>query len=255
VPRRLLLIGIGAGDPDHLTVAAARAIDRLDVLFVVTKQREEDELVALRHELVDRHRTRGPLRVVELADPPRPWRDATDYRAAVATWRAARVERWEDAFATELGDGETGGFLVWGDPSLYESTLAVVDAVAARGRADFEHEVLPGVSSVHALTARHRIALNRVGRPVQITPARALQGGMPDGVDDVVVMLDAQQAFAAIDPTGIDIYWGAFLGTPDELLRAGPLDVLAPEIVRVRAEAKARKGWMFDTYLLRRRDP
>ncbi len=75
---------------------------------------------------------------------------------------------------------------------------------------------------------------------------------MPEGIDDVVVMLDGRQTFATIDPTGLDIYWGAYLGTDDELLIAGPLADVRDEIARVRAEATARKGWMFDTYLLRR---
>ncbi|MDQ1738678.1 MAG: precorrin-6A synthase, partial [Pseudonocardiales bacterium] len=153
----------------------------------------------------------------------------------------------------QLADGETGAFLVWGDPSLYESTLAVVQEVVARGAVALEHEVIPGISAVHALTARHRIPLNRVGRPVLLTPARLLADGLPDGVDDVVVLLDAGTAFAALeDPTDIHIYWGAYLGTEDEILLSGPLAEIGPEIVRVRAQAKARKGWMFDTYLLRR---
>ena len=67
-------------------------------------------------------------------------------------------------------------------------------------------------------------------------------------------MLDARQAFATIDPAGLDIYWAAYLGTPDELLIAGPLTEVRDRIVRARAEATARKGWVFDTYLLRRRD-
>ena len=50
------------------------------------------------------------------------------------------------------------------------------------------------------------------------------------------------------------IWWGAYLGTPDEILLSGPLAEVGPEIERVRAEARARKGWMFDTYLLRRGD-
>jgi precorrin-6A synthase len=50
----------------------------------------------------------------------------------------------------------------------------------------------------------------------------------------------------------VTIYWGAYLGTPDEILVSGPLAEVAEEIRRVRAEARERKGWMFDTYLLRR---
>lgn len=246
--RRLLLIGIGAGDPDHVTVQAVRALDAFDVLFLVTKDGAE-ELVALRRAIVARHRTTGPYRTVELRDPPRPWRQAPDYRAAVARWRAQRRAAWSAAIRDALGAGETGAFLVWGDPSLYESTLAVVAELAGP---DLAYEVIPGVSAVHALTARHRIPLNRVGRPVLITPARLLADGLPEGVDDVVVMLDAGTAFATLDPDGLFVYWGAFLGTDDELLIAGPLAEVADRIVRARAQAKARKGWMFDIYLLRR---
>ncbi len=249
--RRLLLIGIGPGDLDQVTVQAVGAMNAFHVLFLVTKDRA-DELVALRRRVLARHRTAGAHRTVELADPLRPWREAPDYRSAVAHWREQRARRWEDAIRAGLAEGETGAFLVWGDPSLYESTLAVVSAIADRGALGIDYEVVPGVSSVHALTARHRIPLNRVGRAVQITPGRLLTGGMPPDVDDVVVMLDAGAAFTTIPPAGIDIYWGAYLGTPDELLIRGRLGDVAEEIVRVRAEAKDRKGWIFDVYLLRR---
>lgn len=248
---RLLIIGIGVGDPDHVTVQAVRALNAFDVLFVVTKA-GVDEPLALRRTVVDRHRTAGPFRTVELADPPREREIDGDHRAAVSAWRAARTAAWTTAVAEHLGDDETGAFLVWGDPSLYESTLAIVQTVAAGSPVPLPVEVIPGVSSLHVLTARHRIPLNRVGRAVQITPARLLADGMPDGVDDVVVMLDAHATFATIPPAGLEIYWGAYLGTDDELLRSGPLADVAGEIAALRADAKARKGWMFDTYLLRR---
>lgn len=253
--RELVLIGIGAGDPDWITLEAVRAVQTIDVLFVVLKEDELDELVQARRAIVERHRT-APPRTVELRDPPRPWRTAPDYDAAVARWRSQRLEQWGAAVEAELGEGKSGGFLVWGDPSLYESTLAIVtelvDACAAAGR-PVGLRVLPGISSVLALAARHRIPLNRQGRAVQISPARLLRDGMPDGVDDVVVMLDGQQTFAKIDPTGLDIYWGAYLGTPDEILLAGDLAEVRGQILATRADATARKGWMFDTYLLRRR--
>ena len=66
-------------------------------------------------------------------------------------------------------------------------------------------------------------------------------------------MLDGENAFKAIDDPCFDIYWGAYLGTEDEILAAGPLREQAAKIERVRAEAKKRKGWIMDTYLLRRR--
>ncbi len=127
----------------------------------------------------------------------------------------------------------------------------MLDEVAARGSVAFELDVVPGISAVAALTARHRIALNRVGRPVQITTGRRLAQGFPSEADDVVVMLDAGCAFTAIDDDGVDIYWGAYIGTEDEILVSGPLAEVGEEIVRVRAEARERKGWIMDTYLLR----
>jgi precorrin-6A synthase len=63
-------------------------------------------------------------------------------------------------------------------------------------------------------------------------------------------MLDAQTAFT--EHLDADIYWGAYLGTPDEILISGPLREVASEIEKVRAEARDRKGWIMDTYLLRR---
>ena len=45
--KRLLLIGIGSGDPDQVTVQAVHALDAFDVLFVVTKD-GADELVCNR---------------------------------------------------------------------------------------------------------------------------------------------------------------------------------------------------------------
>ena len=250
--RRLYLIGIGAGHPDHITVQAVRALNDFDVLFVVTKDDDTEELVEHRRGIVARHRDAGTYRTVELEDPPRPWREAEDYPAAVSRWRSERVAQWEGALRDGLSDDECGAFLVWGDPSLYESTLAVVAEIARRGIVALDYHVIPGISSVQALTAAHRIPLNRVGRPVQISPGRLLSAGMPDGVDDVVVMLDANMAFASIPAEDVEIFWGAFLGTPDEILIAGPLGRVADDIARVRTEAKQRKGWMFDTYLLRR---
>jgi precorrin-6A synthase len=110
------------------------------------------------------------------------------------------VSRWSPSRAST-------STLVWGDPALYDSTLAVVEDILARGEIAFEYAVVPGVSSVATLAARHRVALNRVGRPFVVTTGRRLAEGWPSGVDDVVVMLDAQCAFALYAAEDITIYW------------------------------------------------
>ncbi len=251
--RRLLLIGIGAGDPEHVTAQAVRALNEVDVFFVVDKGGDTGDLVALRKEICERFIEDSSYRIVEVPDPPRD-RGATAYAGAVADWRARRADVWGTALRDELPDDGVGGLLVWGDPSLYDSTIDVIERILAAGTIAFEYEVIPGISSVHALTARHRIALNRVGGAVQITTGRRLANdGWPDGIDDLVVMLDADCAFRTVDPDGVEVFWGAYLGTPDELLVAGALAEAAPKIEELRADARRRKGWIMDTALLRRR--
>ena len=248
----MLVIGIGAGDPDHLTLQAVRALARVDVVFLLDKGEDARELNRLRVDICERHLdpARSP-RVVEVADPARD-RSAADYPPAVQAWRAARLEQYE-ALVGGLAEHQTGAFLVWGDPSLYDGTILLLDEITERGRIAFDIEVIPGISSVAALAARHRVPLNHVGESIQITTGRRLRAsGMPEGVDNVVVMLDGAQAFLALDDD-VDIWWGAYLGTDDEILVAGRLRDCAEEIARVRAEARERNGWMFDTYLLRRR--
>jgi len=48
------------------------------------------------------------------------------------------------------------------------------------------------------------------------------------------------------------IWWGAYVGTPDEILVSGDLAEVGDRIQELRAAARARKGWIMDTYLLRR---
>ena len=249
--RRVSIVGIGAGGPDDITVAAVKALNASDVFFVIEKAGQRSELADARRRIIARHvaADRGH-RIVAVEDPERD-RGAAEYVEAVENWRRRRADVWE-RHIRDLADGERGAFLVWGDPALYDSTIAVIDEIEARGHVAFELDVVPGISAVAALTARHRIALNRVGRPVQITTGRRLAAGWPEDADDVVVMLDAGTSFTALDADGVDIYWGAYLGTDDEILVSGPLADVGEEIARVRAQARERKGWIMDTYLLRR---
>lgn len=249
--RRVAVIGIGAGDPDQITLQAINAINALEVVFVVEKAGEWRELSRARDAVIERHRTsERPLRTAHVDDPQRD-RGASDYPGAVEAWRAERALVWETALRKELAADGVGGFLVWGDPALFDSTIAVLETIRARGEVEFEVEVVPGISSVQALAARHRIPLNRVGEPVHITTGRRLAAA-PDEAGDVVVMLDSNCTFADIAADDDEIFWGAYLGTPDEIAVSGRVADVRDDIRRLRSDARARKGWVMDTYLLRR---
>ncbi|MGH2949485.1 MAG: precorrin-6A synthase (deacetylating) [Solirubrobacteraceae bacterium] len=249
--RKVLVIGIGAGDPEHLTVQAIKALNAADVLFVIDKPGERRDLVRLREQICERYVERESYRLVAVPDPERD-RNASAYRTAVEAWREQRADVWEALIRDELGEEQCGAFLVWGDPALYDSTLSVLDRILVRARVEFEHEVIPGISSVSALAARHRVPLNRIGRPIEITTGRRLAEGLHAEADDVVVMLDADCSFRDVADGDTEIFWGAYIGTEDEILVAGKLRDVADQIQRLRAEARERKGWIMDTYLLRR---
>lgn len=244
VTRRVRVIGIGAGDPDYVTAQAVTALNSVDVFFAMDKGDAKDDLVALRREVCTRFIDEPRYRFVELADPQRA-RDG-DYHQAVADWHAARADVWARALTAELGDDGVGAFLAWGDPSLYDSTLRILDLVAQR--IDLSWDVVPGITAIQALTARHRIPLNDIGEPVVITTGRRLRA---DGLTGAtVVMLDGDCAFLEC-PSDTRIWWGAYLGTPNELLVAGSVGDVGQRIADVRAEARSRHGWIMDTYLLK----
>lgn len=252
--KRILVIGIGAGDPDYLTVQAINALNAADVFFVMDKGAAKDKLVALRKEICARFIKDHDYRIVEATSPERRRDEGLDYKAAVDELNRDKQRVFERLIEEELSDGQCGAFLVWGDPSLYDSTIRILDAILADGCVTFDFEVIPGISSVQALAAKHRVPLNFIGKPVSITTGRRLaEGGFPHDMDSAVVMLDAQNAYAQIEGDDLDIYWGAYVGTPDEILMSGPLDEVKDDIVRVRAQAREANGWIMDTYLLRKR--
>jgi precorrin-6A synthase len=247
--RKLFIIGIGAGNPDFLTVQAIKALSGLDVVFLIDKGREKAALAKLRMEICARYIDK-PYRVVEAADPERD-RSPACYETAVATWHAKRAAIYERMIREELADGQQGAFLVWGDPCLYDSTLRIVDQVAAMDTVRFDVEVIPGITSVQALAAAHKIPLNRIGEPVVITTGRRLAEAAHES-EDAVVMLDGDCAFRRVEDRNMHIFWGAYLGTADEILMSGSLHERADEIEAVRREARQKHGWIMDTYLLRK---
>ncbi|KQO86204.1 precorrin 6A synthase [Methylobacterium sp. Leaf122] len=246
--RHIHVIGIGTGNPEHLTIQGLQALKATDAVFALDKGDAKAGLIVVRRQICDRYIEGRPYRFVEAADPERDRRPA-DYGVAVDDWHAARAALYEDLIAEHLREDERGAFLVWGDPSLYDSTLRILERVLARGRVGFTYDVIPGITSVQALAAAHRIPLHRIGEPVRITTGRRLRDGLGEEPGATVVMLDGDPRFEGLDPD-LTIHWGAYLGTPDELLVAGRLGDVAEEIRRVRAEARARHGWIMDIYLL-----
>jgi precorrin-6A synthase len=249
------VIGIGSGNPDHVTREAVTALNRVDVFLVADKGVAKHDLIKLREDLCHELITHNRYRFVEVPDPergPDRDRDSGEYQAGVAAWHGARAQRYSEIIGAEIGDHGTVGFLVWGDPAVYDSTIRTVEAIKQLG-VDLELTVVPGISSIQLLAARHKIILNRVGQPIHVTTGRRLLEDYSPTLGDVVVMLDGDLACSGLVERFGDlmIYWGAQLGLPDEALISGQLSEVIDEIRAKRAAVRAARGWVMDTYLLR----
>lgn len=249
--KTIRIIGIGAGDPEQITIQAIKALNATDVFFVMDKGEDKAQLAELRREICARYIEGRDYRVVDAASPE--WSSRTpDYRGAVDGLNRDKLALFERLIAEHLADGESGAFLIWGDPALYDSTIRIVADIAARSGGALDFSVVPGISSIQALTARHRTTLNTVGGAVTITTGRRLAEGFPAGADSVVVMLDSRDAFGKLAEPDVEIFWGAYVGMAQEMLIAGKLADVADEISRKRAAARDAHGWIMDSYLLRR---
>lgn len=251
--KTLLLIGMGPGGPEYLTVQAIDALRRVDVIFMLEKEgRGKDELLQARRAILDRYRSEGGYRLVVATSPPRRRADQ-DYREVVQAWHDEKRALFERLIGEELGEGQCGAFLLWGDPSLYDQTMSLAADLAERSAGALALEIVPGISSAQVLAAKHKIPLNRVGESILVTTGRHVETCAPAEIENAVVMLDANASFQRLRGQDMEIYWGAYLGSPDEVLVSGQIDELADALLETRARLRAEKGWIMDTYLLRRR--
>jgi precorrin-6A synthase len=244
----LTLVGIGTGNPDHLTRQAIIALNAADLILIPRKGASKADLAELRRAICADVVTNPAMRLVEFDLPVR---DAAnlDYLAGVDDWHDAIAQSWVDAVAAVPGSAKRVALLVWGDPSLYDSTLRI----AARLKPAPSVTVIPGITSMQALCAAHAIPLNDIGAPVLVTTGRQLRDhGWPAGAETLVVMLDGDCAFQGVDPAGVTIWWAGYVGMREQILFTGQLASTGPQIIAARAEARARHGWIMDIYLLRR---
>lgn len=236
---KIWVLGIGMG-PQHVTPEVASALQTCDYVIAARKT-DDDELLAVRHAVASSF----GVPVVEVPDPERDRKASLfHYEGEIADWHAARAAVFESVLRER---GGTAGFLVWGDPSLYDSTVRIVSSLASRLGVSFE--VLPGISAPQLLAARHKIVLHEVGRPLHITTGRRFREAVEAGQDNILVMLSR-----SLDLEGLDdwsVWWGANLGTSSEELAAGRVREVRADIARARARAKAAAGWVLDICLLR----
>ncbi|MEP5731493.1 MAG: precorrin-6A synthase (deacetylating) [Sulfitobacter sp.] len=243
----LTLIGIGTGNPEHLTLQAIRAINNQDLILIPRKGKGKTDLAELRRAVCDEVLTNDATQIVEFDLPVRDEK-TDDYRQRVDDWHDAIAQVWQNA----IGGASTTArvaLLIWGDPSLYDSSLRI----AARLDPAPQIEVIPGITSLQALTAAHAIPINRIGAAFLVTTGRRLRdGGWPQDADTIAVMLDASCAFETLEKENFHIWWGAYVGMKEQIICEGRLSDVSAKIIQMRAKARADHGWIMDIYVLRK---
>ncbi len=241
---KVRILGFGMG-PQHVTPEVAEALRGCDYALAVQKGPDDavDSLLAVRRAVCEAH----GVELVVVRDPERdrsPGLDRAGYEGAVADWYDARLTAYRDVLEER---GGVAAFLVWGDPSLYDGTIRIVEELAEK--IDLSYDVLPGISAPQVLAARHRIVLHQVGKPVHVTTARRLRHDVTSGQQNLVVMLTS-----GVDLDGFEdwhIWWGANLGGVGEHLVSGRVGAVRTALVEARAAAKAEAGWVMDLFLIR----
>ena len=246
----LFLIGIGTGNPDHITRQAEKAIEQADLVLLPHKDDSKAELAQVRLTLLESLAVQEP-RIAHFDMPVRR-QQGDDYDQQVDEWHDAIAQRWNECLSSHLpaGFGRVA-LLVWGDPALYDSTLRIASRL---GLSKAQVHVVPGISSMQVLCSAHGIALNEIGAPFLVTTGRQLrESGWPQGINTLVVMLDGQSSYEQLTEPDIDIFWGACLGRPQQILMQGRLAEVKDSISAKRQQARQLHGWIMDIYLLRRR--
>jgi precorrin-6A synthase len=244
--KTLYLVGIGTGNPEHLTLQAIRTLNAADIILIPRKGAGKADLAETRRDICAEVVTNPATRLVEFDLPVRDEATA-DYVQRVEDWHDQIAKVWAEALTQTDGPKDRVALLIWGDPSLYDSTLRIAARLVPRP----EIKVIPGITSLQGLTAAHAIPLNALAEPFTVTTGRQLRDhGWPVGSNRIAVMLDGECSFTQIAPEGITIWWSAYVGMPQQTSLSGPLAETAAQIVETRKALRRAHGWIMDIYIL-----
>lgn len=239
--RKVLIAGIGAGNPDFVTVQAIGASGHVRLFFIPDAGMEQDELARLRAEIVERYVRNRPLRS---APYKMPGENAGITGLEVVTGsRCDDLALPDDGLNMEMLDAsESGAFLAWGSFSLGETVLRILRWLRSTGDLALDHEAMPGDSDIQVLASVHKVALCNIGRSILTATGRSIAGNFPNNADSIVLMLSAATDLSAPGQR-IGTHWTLYTGMPDAVLVSGKFDEIVDDIARVRHDALHGKGW------------
>lgn len=207
-------IGVGPGDPDLLTVKAARAIRGADVIMCPASAPDRPSIaLSVVKDLVDESRQR----VVKLVFPM-----TRDEGVLRETWRSNAEE-----MARTAADGRSVVYLTVGDPFLY-STWIYMDRHLKEKHPRIRVSAIPGVVSIFTFASKAGVSIAEGAEKVAIIPSCYDLSSVKEMArnSEVMVFLKDGRYFDQVIrvlkesgfPDGSTFAIGQDLGTEDELI-------------------------------------
>jgi precorrin-6A synthase len=245
--KKVYIIGIGPGDPKYLTLEAYEIIKKAKNFIIPLKKGPKEELTKIREKVIEFCKQgETNYRIIKVEFPER--KKGGVYKLEVESWRNEKAS----ILAEILKDVDEACFLVLGDPSLYDGHIEIFKEV--NKDLPIEIEVIPGISTINLLSAKHKISLTKVAESLLITTPRPLRK-QKEISRNTVVFLDNYETFKLFkDDSELMIYWGAYLGTEKEVLFNGKLSQCWQELVELRRKLKEKHRYIMETYLLTKKE-
>jgi precorrin-2/cobalt-factor-2 C20-methyltransferase len=152
---KLYGIGVGPGDPELMTLKAARLIRECHAVAIPASGKEINVAFEIARGAVPEIESK------ELLEVSMPMiRDESKLKES--------HDKAAETVIAELEKGKDIAFLTLGDPSIYSTYIYIHNRVTARG---FETEIIPGIPSFCAVAARLNEGLTEASEALHVIPA------------------------------------------------------------------------------------
>ncbi len=225
MPGTLYVIGVGPGDPELMTLKAARIVRDVPVLFV-PKGREEGTSLAL--SIVSGAIPLDGKDIVETHFPMKKTREKEHGRDLERTWNGIC-----DSVLSRLDAGKDAAFITLGDPTVYSTFFYLYDRLLER-KPGLNIEIVPGVSSINAASCSAKTVLGLADDKIAILPATYTDDLRPVLSDfDAVVLMKVHRVFERVLTTLEDM---GLAGTSVYVCRVGMKDEKIKAVKEVKEE-------------------
>lgn len=177
-------VGVGPGDPELITLKAQRILSQVSVIFVPRKDAKHESYA---RSIISGLVENSNQRIVDLVFP-------MQKGTLKPYWEEAVEKIWQ-----HLALGKDCAFVTEGDALLY-GTFAYILSIFQERHPEVTVEVIPGISSINAASARALLPLAISGERVAIIPATYEDEALRETLEsfDTVVLLKVNTVFDRI---------------------------------------------------------